>query len=291
MLIDSPVVSTDWLLNNLNNPRLKVIDASWHLPDTKRNGAVEYDCHHIPGSIFWDIDEISDKNTRLPHSLPNVNLFTQHMHKLGLNSEDSIVIYDGIGLFSAARPWWMLKTYGHRNVAILDGGLPKWKLESKPISSAKVKVKRGNFKANLNSELVTDLDNILTNLGSSEYQIVDARSKNRFLGLEPEPRTGMRCGHIPCSINFPFDKLLNSSNKTLLSPNNIHKKFVAAGINLQKPVITTCGSGVTACILVLAFELIGKTDVAVYDGSWAEWGSKSNSPISTAKTKFFQNKC
>ena len=284
MLMNSPVVSTNWLLQNLDNPKLKVVDASWYLSNQKRNGADEYARCHIPGAVFWDIDKISDTNKNLPHTFPKESLFTQHVIKLGLNSEDYIVVYDGMGLYSAARPWWMLRTYGHRNVAILDGGFPKWKLENKPITSAQLKVKQGKFKAVFKPEMITYLDDILANFDNSEFQILDARSINRFLGVEPEPRPKMRSGHIPNSINLPFNKLLNSSDQTFINKNRIHEELLAAGINLEKPVVVTCGSGVTACILVLAFELIGKTEVAVYDGSWSEWGSCPNIPISTGGT-------
>lgn len=281
MTKNTALVSTEWLADHLNDPALRIVDASWYLPALNRDGAAEYKTAHIPGALFWDIDKIADTESGLPHTMPSAEQFSREMSAMGIGNEHQVVIYDGLGLFSAARPWWMLRSFGHDNVAILDGGLPKWKAENRPLTSDIPDFEPAHFKARYRDSMMCDAGAVLKNLETFEKQILDARAAGRFSGDEPEPRPNSRSGHIPGSLNLPFNLLLDSEDQTVLSAVQLQQKFADAGIEFEKPVITSCGSGVTACILALGLHLIGKDDVTVYDGSWSEWGTREDTPVET----------
>lgn len=275
-----PLVSVKWLADHLDAPDVRVVDASWHMPAEKRDPYEEYRSAHIPGAVFFNIDEIADTECGLPHMLPSPTMFSSRARKLGLGSGNKIVVYDSKGLFSAARVWWMFRVMGHQDVCVLDGGFPKWRAEGHPIEDLPPRPRERHFIARVNRELVRDIEQVKRASVSGQEQIFDARGPGRFKGEEPEPREGMRSGHIPSSRNVPFPSLLNDDG-TMKSQDEVRAIFVSAGLDLDKPVITSCGSGVTACILTLALETIGKTDVAVYDGSWSEWGCHPDVDVET----------
>ncbi len=268
----SHLVETDWLADHLDAPDLVVLDGSWHLPTAGRNARAEYEEEHIPGALFFDIDEISDESSSLPHMLPSTVKFASRMKRMGIGDGMRIVVYDSVGMFSAARVWWTFRVMGHEDVAVLNGGLPKWKAEGRPVTSEPTPPRsQRHFTPRLNASLVRDLQDVKRIIESGSAQIADARSPGRFAGAEPEPRPGLRSGHIPGSRNVPYSRLLNPDG-TLKSPPELHRVFTEAGIDPMKPVVTTCGSGVTAAILSLGLALIGQPDSGLYDGSWSEWG-------------------
>jgi thiosulfate/3-mercaptopyruvate sulfurtransferase len=268
----SHLVETDWLADHLDAPDLVVLDGSWHLPTAGRNARAEYEEEHIPGALFFDIDEISDESSSLPHMLPSTVKFASRMKRMGIGDGMRIVVYDSVGMFSAARVWWTFRVMGHEDVAVLNGGLPKWKAEGRPVTSEPTPPRsQRHFTPRLNASLVRDLQDVKRIIESGSAQIADARSPGRFAGAEPEPRPGLRSGHIPGSRNVPYSRLLNPDG-TLKSPDELHRVFTEAGIEPMKPVVTTCGSGVTAAILSLGLALIGQPDSGLYDGSWTEWG-------------------
>lgn len=265
------IVSTAWLEAHLSAPDVKVLDASWHMPDTGRDARAEYAAAHIPGAAFFDIDDISDTRSPLPHMAPQPEKFVSRMRKMGVGDGHRVVIYDQAGLFSAARAWWMLRLFGHRDVAVLDGGLPKWLAEGRETEDMAPMLRERHFTARRNAALVRDVTQIAAATKLGAEQIVDARSAPRFRGEAPEPRPGLRSGHIPGALNVHYALLLNEDG-TMKDEAAIKAAFVAAGVDLGKPIVSSCGSGVTACILDLALERIGHRRHAVYDGSWAEWG-------------------
>ncbi|KAI4333296.1 hypothetical protein L6164_018126 [Bauhinia variegata] len=288
---NEPVVSVDWLHANLKDPDLKVLDASWYMPDEQRNPIQEYQVAHIPGALFFDIDGISDRTTNLPHMLPSEEAFAAACSALGIGNKDGIVVYDGKGLFSAARVWWMFRVFGHDRVWVLDGGLPRWRasgydvessasgdaiLKASAASEAIEKVYHGQavapitFQTKFRPHLVWTLEQVKSNIEEKTHQHIDARSKPRFDGTAPEPRKGIRSGHVPGSKCIPFPQLLDAS-QTLLPADELKKRFEKEGISLESPLVSSCGTGVTACILVLGLHRLGKSDVVVYDGSWTEW--------------------
>lgn len=275
------LVSTDWLAEHMEAPDVRVVDASWHMPATGRNPRAEYEAEHIPGAVFFDIDEIADTDNPLPHMVPSPEKFSSRMRKLGLGDGNRIVIYDTLGIVSAARAWWLLRLFGHQDVAILDGGLPKWKTEGRPVSDAPVKPAERHFTARINSFLLREKDQIARNIGMAREQVVDARSAGRFTADEPEPREGLRGGHIPGSLNLPFTELFNRDDGTLQDAEALRTIFDRSGIDFKKPVITSCGSGVTACVLAFGLHLLGHHRVAVYDGSWTEWALDEDQPVDT----------
>jgi len=277
------IVETDWLAQRLDAPDIVVLDASMHLPNSGRNAAEEFDQQRIPGAVFFDIDDISDTTNPLPHMLPSPEKFSSRVRKLGIGNGNRVIIYDAVGLFSAARAWWMFRIMGHNDVAILNGGLPKWAAEDLPLEDGPARRPREcHFASRFQPSKAKSLDNVLKAVTSENApQIVDARGAARFAGTSPEPRPELKSGHIPGSFNVPYTHLLED-NGTLKSPEGIRQAFVDGGVDPGKPIITTCGSGVTAAVLVLGLELIGKSkSVALFDGSWAQWGSAKDVPIET----------
>ena len=281
-MTDDPqtLVSTDWLDQHLKDPDLRVIDASWYLPEMGRNPRDEYNEAHIPGARFFDIDEISDQRSDLPHMAPPVEKFMSRMRAMGIGDGHQVVVYDGSGLSSAARVWWTFRLMGHRDVAVLDGGFPKWQAEGREVEDMPPVVKDRHMTVRFQNQLVRDVTQVSQAAKLSNVQIVDARAAGRFRGELPEPREGLRSGHIPGSINVPFTALLNA-DKTMKSPDELKSVWQDAGVDLTKPVITTCGSGVTAAVLSLGLERAGHDTWALYDGSWAEWGQFPTLPIAT----------
>jgi thiosulfate/3-mercaptopyruvate sulfurtransferase len=278
------IVETDWLASHLNAPDLVIFDASWHLPTANRDPKAEYLNEHIPGALFFDIDDLTDEKSSLPHMLPSTVKFASRMKKMGVGDGMRIVVYDTLGLFSAARAWWTFRAMGHEDVAVLNGGLRKWKAEERELEDGTPRKRtERHFTPLLNASLIRDADDMKKAL-TKHTQIVDARPAGRFEGTEPEPRPGLRSGHLPGSRNVPSQTLLNSDG-TLKSTAELGKIFADAGIDWKQPVITSCGSGVTASILSLALATLGQTQAAVYDGSWAEWGMDNGFPIETGPAR------
>lgn len=265
------LVSTDWLEAHLKDPDLRVIDASWYLPQMGRDAKAEYDAAHIPGARFFDIDEISDQRTELPHMAPPVEKFVSRMRAMGIGDGHQVVVYDGMGIFSAPRVWWTFRLMGKLDVAVLDGGFPKWRAEGRETEDMPPILRDRHITVQRQAGLVKDVTQVAHASKLGDHAIIDARSPSRFAGDEPEPRPGLRAGHIPGARNLPWDQVLNA-DATMKSPEALRAAFAAAGVDLEKPAITTCGSGITAAILSLALDRIGHRNHALYDGSWAEWG-------------------
>jgi len=282
MASDDPktLVSTEWLAAHMRDPDLRIIDASWYMPSEGRDARAEYDAEHIPGARFFDIDEISDARSKLDHMAPTPEKFMSRMRAMGVGDGHQVVVYDGSGIFSAPRVWWLFRLMGQMDVAVLDGGLAKWLAEGRETEDMPAVIRDRHMMVRFQNQMVRDATQVAAAAKLGAPQIVDARSPARFAGTEPEPREGMRVGHIPGSRNVFFKTLLNNDN-TMKDPAELKAVFEAAGVDLEKPVITSCGSGVTACILALALERIGKSDHAVYDGSWNEWGAVPTMPIET----------
>lgn len=278
---NSWLVETEWLAERLSAPDLVVIDATWHFPGSGRNAQQEFMNQRIPGALYFDIDEIADTDSALPHMLPSPEKFSSRMRKMGIGDGVRVIAYDSHGMFSAARAWWMFRVMGVADVAVLNGGLPKWISENRTLEDGPPK-HRGerHFTARRNVDMVRDRSDIEDIVKSNTAQIVDARASDRFAGSAPEPREGMRAGHIPGSLNIPYTSLLNEDGTVKAGP-QLQAIFDAAGIDFSKPVVTTCGSGVTAGILALAFAILGHKRTAVYDGSWSEWGGDDSMPIET----------
>ena len=280
--LDDPktLVSTDWLAAHIKDPDLRIIDASWYMPAENRAPAAEYGAEHIPGARFFDIDDISDHRSELPHMAPPVEKFMSRMRAMGIGDGHQVVVYDGAGLFSAARVWWLFRLMGKMDIAVLDGGLPKWKAEGRALSDMPPVVRDRHMTVSRQNQMVRDVTQVARAAKLGDHTILDARGAARFKGEAPEPREGLRSGHIPSSRNVFFGDLINADG-TMKTKAEIHAVMDTAGADLSKPVITSCGSGVTAAILCLALERIGKTDHALYDGSWSEWGMYADLPIAT----------
>ena len=270
------LVTTEWLAEHLHDRNFAVVDGSYSPLGQRRDAEAEYRGGHIPGAVFFDIDAISDHSTELPHMLPGTTQFGAAVGALGIGDGDTVVVYDSIGLYSAARVWWTFRIFGARNVFILDGGLPKWKAEDRPLEEGDVKRTPKKFTAEMNVGAVAMLADVRMALTSDEIQVVDARSAERFSGKAPEPRPGLHSGHMPRSFNVPYSRLIE--NGRLLPRERIAAAFADAGVDLDKPIITSCGSGLTAAILTLALESIGREPKGLYDGSWTEWGSRPDLP-------------
>jgi thiosulfate/3-mercaptopyruvate sulfurtransferase len=278
MVAPSPLVSTEWLAAHLAVPDVKVVDATWYLPTLQRDARAEHAEAHIKGAIYFDIDDIADAASPLPHMLPDPVKFSSRVRKLGLGDGTRIIVYDNNRYSASARAWWMFRVFGHEDVAVLDGGLVKWRAEGRPVDDRPVVPKEAHFTARLNSLLVRDLEQLRANLVARREQVLDVRSAGRFAGTEPEPRAGLRSGHIPASLNLPYTDLI-APDGALLPSAELRRRFAASGIETDRPIVTSCGSGVTACTAALALHQIGAPAVAVYDGSWSEWGGRGDTPV------------
>lgn len=272
------LVSTDWLARHLKDPDLRIIDASWYLPDMNRDAKAEYLAAHIPGARFVDIDDLSDARSELPHMVPPIEKFMSRMRALGIGDGHQVVVYDGAGLFSAARVWWMFRLMGKSDVAVLDGGFPKWQAEGHPVEDMPPVIRDRHMTVQRQAQLVRDVTQVALASKLGDHTILDARSEPRFRGEEPEPRPGLRSGHIPNSRNVPYRSLLNPDG-TMKDTGGLAAAMSHA--DLTKPVITSCGSGVTAAIINLALERMGHRNHSLYDGSWAEWGMYNDLKVAT----------
>ena len=279
------LVGTEWLAAHLDDPLVRVLDASYKQPGITPTAREDYQRGHIPGAVFFDIDDVAQPGTSLPHMIPSPERFAEKMRERGIGNEDRVIVYDTVGLSSAGRAWWMLRLYGHDNVALLDGGVPKWKAEGRPLETVAPRIPTRRFTARFRPELVRDKEAIRANIATVREQVVDARSAGRFDGSAEETWPGRRRGHIPGSRNLPFDQVTDPQTRQLKSADELRGLFARAGVALDRPVATSCGSGVTACALAFALHLIGHPGAAVYDGSWSEWGLPGDTSIETGPAK------
>jgi thiosulfate/3-mercaptopyruvate sulfurtransferase len=279
-MLQDPTLSTAWLAAHLEEPELVIVDATWFMPGTPSDARAEHAERHIPGAVFFDIDEISDHSNPLPHMLAEPADFAVHARRLGVEPGSRVVIYDSQGIFSAPRVWWNFRAMGHQSVFVLDGGLPKWIAEGHPVEAGWPQREHGEFKAHFEPDLVCDLEHVRADLAGATAQLVDARPAARFTGETPEPRAGLRGGHMPGARSVPSASVITSEG-TLADAETLERLFTEAGVDLHRPIVTTCGSGVSAAILSLALARLGRGDVAVYDGSWTEWGGRADTPVVT----------
>ncbi|MEN3395265.1 3-mercaptopyruvate sulfurtransferase [Brucella melitensis] len=277
------VVSRDWLKERLHKPGLAIGDASWYLPAAGRNGQEEYEKAHIPGAVFFDQDKIADKESGLPHTLPSPEFFAQQVGTLGITADETVVVYDGPGMFSAPRVWWMFRVMGVKNVYVLDGGFDGWKKAGYPVTDEVTKIAATFFKPSFNKDAVVDFHEMRKIVDEKRSQIADARGAGRFTGRDAEPRAGMRSGHMPGARNVPVTTL--SENGELKDLESLRRIFDEAGIDLSGPVVASCGSGVTAAVITLALTSLGHKDNRLYDGSWSEWGSRQDTPVVTGEAE------
>ena len=274
-------IDADWLEKRLGTPGLSIVDASWYLPAQKRDAKAEYEAGHIPGAIFFDQDEVVDPDSELPHTLPDPATFARHAGSMGISADDTIVVYDGPGVFSAPRVWWMFRVMGVFQVYVLDGGFDRWKAAGRPVTAEQTKVAPNIFHVDFDPSRVASLDEMKGIVASGESQIADARPAGRFAGEEPEPRAGVRGGHMPGAKSLPAATL--SRDGKLLPPEELKRRLEEAGVDLSKPVVTSCGSGITAAVITLALETLGHSANRLYDGSWTEWGGRSDTPVVKGK--------
>lgn len=281
MTSTDPLVSTEWLAAHLGDPKVKVIDASFKMPGVLPLPVDDYLAAHIPGAVFFDVDAVSDHSVDLPHMYPDADQFARDVGALGISSDDTVVAYDAGGWVAAPRAWWMFLSYGHANVKVLDGGLKKWKAEGRATETGKPSPKPGTFRATLDKSYVRSKAQVVANLDSRKEQLIDARAANRFEGSVPEPRAGIRSGHIPASRNLPYNLLFDAATGTMKPLEQLRQAFTGTGLDLDKPIVTTCGSGVSAAVLTLALYRLGVRGSALYDGSWSEWGQPDGPPVAT----------
>ncbi len=275
------VVSADWLQERIGQPGLSIVDASWYLPAQGRDGRAEYEAGHIAGAVFFDQDKVVEPDSSLPHTLPHPGLFAQFASSMGVGKDDTIVVYDGPGMFSAPRVWWMFRVMGAEKVLVLDGGIDGWKAEGRPVTAAPTKIAPGFFDVDFDAGRVASLDEMRAIVEDGSAQIADARPPGRFAGTDPEPRPNMRSGHMPGATNVPAPSL--SKDGKLLPVDALKKALEAAGLDLSRPVVTSCGSGVTAAVISLALASVGHEENRLYDGSWSEWGGRNDTPVVTGK--------
>ena len=279
--LPDPLVSTEWLAAHLGEPDLKVIDATFYLPHLKRDAAAEFEQAHIPGAVFFDVEAIADHANPLPHMLPDAKAFADAIGALGIATGDRVVAYGGRGLIASARAWWTFRAFGHDRVAVLDGGSAKWKQEGRALEAGRAAPRPQRFAAAYRPELVADLDRMRAVLERRDAQIVDARSRGRFAATEPEIRPGLRGGHIPGSRSLPYNELFRADDDVMLPAEEVGAAFARAGLDAGRPVVATCGSGVSAAVLALGLYRLGRRDASVYDGSWTEWGGRADTPVAT----------
>ncbi len=277
----SALVSTEWLAAHLESPDVRVVDATFFLPKAGRDARAEFEQRHIPGAVFFDVEDIKDDEASAPLMAPPAAKFTARVRRLGLGDGARIVVYDGNNFCASARVWWMFRLFGASDVAVLDGGLAKWVADGRPVDDLPRAPTDRHFTARENTLIVRDLDQVRANIKTKAEQLVDARSSGRFYGVEPEPREGLRAGHVPGSVNLPYEELIDPATRTLLPPERLPSIFEAAGVDLARPITTTCGSGVSAAILNLALYELGHIEAAMYDGSWAEWAGRADTPVET----------
>ncbi len=277
------LVSTTWVADHMSAPDVRLVDCTYFLPNDGRTGPEEYKKQHLPGAVFFDIDDVKNADDPLPHMIPSAEVFSSKVRKLGLGDGNRIICYDHNGGGSAAaRVWWMFRLFGHDDVAVMDGGLPKWLAEGRPVTDDIPTPQERHFTARENHMMVRSIEQILSNIDSKREDVIDVRAAGRFAGTAPEPRAGMRSGHMPGAFNLPYGDLMDpEKNFVMRSAEEIKALADKAGIDMKRPLVTSCGSGVTACYAALAFYLIGKEDVAIYDGSWSEWGGRQDTPIVT----------